>query len=185
MINFKIATSKSELLKVFNLRYLIYFKKMGGEFNGLNHNNETLRDELDDSSSINIISESSKKNILGTIRVNMYSNNNNIPDFFKSNFEVNTFLKQGYKSFIYISFPCIHEDYEETSLIKTLIKRTIKFSLENKNSLIILNSRDYLVPFWEKFGFKKYKKAFTTETFEKISNPMYIQLDDEKIKFIN
>ena len=104
MINFKIATSKSELLKVFNLRYLIYFKKMGGEFNGLNHNNETLRDELDDSSSINIISESSKKNILGTIRVNMYSNNNNIPDFFKSNFEVNTFLKQGYKSFIYISF---------------------------------------------------------------------------------
>jgi acyl transferase domain-containing protein/3-hydroxymyristoyl/3-hydroxydecanoyl-(acyl carrier protein) dehydratase/predicted GNAT family N-acyltransferase len=173
-----IASTQEELDEIYRLRYTVYAEDMGYDFP--NKNEKIITDELD-ATGINFYLQKDKK-MIGVCRLNKLKMADASPEFIK-NYQLSAF-KDKFNEFYFIGKLMFHSDYRKFSELRTLLLEGIyAHILKMGPGLILLNSRDELLPLYEFMGFKLYHKPFIDLILGKM-NPLFqiIEMPEYEVK---
>lgn len=176
-ITIGIATTPQEKEEIFRFRYHIYAKEIGHRLASVDHRKEMLCDELDEFGLL--LTVKTGTNLIGTLRVNI----GRVQDFPQN--LAQSFLLDRFQTFNagvdnlfgYASKGMISPDFRNSAAHFLLATTIYELYCENRIHYGFLNCNSYLLPFHERYGYRRYTRNWADPAYG-LQVPLVLLIDD-------
>ncbi len=161
-VQIRIATQTWEKHEIYRLRYEVYVQEMGKPLESAGNNEGLLYDVLDNSSIL--LYAQTGNNIVATIRVTIAAAENypaDLAEVFCMNKIQLLHTNWGNQHFGLGTKLAVKPEYRNSPTLYLIISEAYRLLREYKVQLCFTGCNPYLVPLYERMGFRKFAKNFT------------------------
>lgn len=153
-----VATTPEEKQAIYRFRYQVYVEEMKKQPKDANHQERTIKDELDATAQLLYIADGEK--IVATLRRN-FLNMSFIPARLSQRLKLSQFTTTFGEGAVTVSSRLmIAPEYRNSSIISVLVLDSYRDSLERGNQFDLLCSAPWLLPFYANMGYRRYTDHF-------------------------
>ncbi len=176
-ITIGVATTLQEKEEIFRFRYHIYAKEIGHRLASVDHRKEMICDELDEFGLL--LNVKTGRNLIGTVRVNI-GRVQDFPQNLAQSFSLGRFqaFNAGVDNlFGYASKGMISPDFRHSAAHFLLATTIYELYCEHKIHYGFLNCNSYLLPFHERYGYRRYTRNWADPAYG-LQVPLVLLVDD-------
>jgi predicted GNAT family N-acyltransferase len=171
----EIVEDKELLQEIYRLRYEIYIEECGKKSASADPETRSIRDELDDSSSIFAVF--SKNELVGSLRASFDTKHFRLPEFYASFFQLEKFREQFTGSIGVTSRLVIRKSWRSSPALGQLLSATYRFYQQNGMRIDFCHCQPGLLQLYEQLGYRRFRDNVVDEVMG-LQVPLLLLLDD-------